>query len=68
MSPVLFAFIDWDAFGKFNCEYLIKNYPDAEYFDWQVGNRPSLCTFFSSFFPFFFKKQNISSNERGVTT
>lgn len=36
-EPVIItdAIRDWDAFGKFNCEYLIKNYPDAEYFDWQ---------------------------------
>ncbi|XP_002737289.2 uncharacterized protein LOC100372678 [Saccoglossus kowalevskii] len=33
------ALRDWEAYGKFNCTYLIKKYPDVEYFDWQGGRR-----------------------------
>ncbi|XP_070571043.1 uncharacterized protein [Ptychodera flava] len=33
------AMKDWESFHKFNCTYLIENYPDVEYFDWQGGRR-----------------------------
>ncbi|XP_064646564.1 uncharacterized protein LOC135499618 [Lineus longissimus] len=30
---------DWSAFEKYNCDYFIQNYPDAEYHDWQAGEQ-----------------------------
>ncbi|XP_066264166.1 uncharacterized protein [Branchiostoma lanceolatum] len=29
----------WESWNKFDCNYFIKTYPTAEYFDWQKGQK-----------------------------
>ncbi|XP_019614290.1 PREDICTED: uncharacterized protein LOC109462206 [Branchiostoma belcheri] len=40
-EPVIItdAMQGWESLNRFDCDYFIKTYPTAEYFDWQKGHK-----------------------------